>query len=294
MAHQPRKERVTVVSLRERINSGEPLLLPGAPNALTARIIEEVGYEAVYLSGAGISNTYLGAPDIGLLTMSELAAHVAATREAVEIPIVVDADTGFGNAINVQRTVRALERAGANALQLEDQVFPKRCGHFSGKSVISADEMVGKIRAAVDARMSDETLIIARTDAGAVHGFAEAYERANRYREAGADCIFVEAPPDRAILAEIPKQVPGPHVANMVEGGRTPILSRQELADLGYSIILYANTAMRAAMKAMIEVLRTLRVDGSSQRLEETIVTFEQRQELVRKPLFDELSEKYA
>lgn len=282
-----------MTSLRELISVGDPLLLPGAPNALTARIIEEVGYEAVYLSGAGITNTYLGAPDIGLLTMSELVAHVAAVRDAVDIPIVVDADTGFGNALNVRRTVRALERAGANALQMEDQAFPKRCGHFNGKSVIDAGEMVGKIRAALDARESDETLIIARTDTGAVLGFEEAYRRANLYREAGADCVFIEAPTTREILAEIPKRVPGPHVANMVEGGKTPVLSRQELADMGYSIILYANTAMRAAMKAMIEALTVLRADGSSKRLDDVIVSFDQRQELVRRPMFEEMSEKY-
>ncbi|HEY8452733.1 MAG: isocitrate lyase/PEP mutase family protein [Micromonosporaceae bacterium] len=279
--------------MRELISVGDPLLLPGAPNALTARIIEEVGYEAVYLSGAGITNTYLGAPDIGLLTMSELVAHVAAVRDAVSIPIVVDADTGFGNALNVQRTVRALERAGANALQMEDQVFPKRCGHFSGKSVIGAEEMVGKIKAALDARDSEDTLIIARTDTGAVLGFEEAYRRAAMYREAGADCVFVEAPPSREILAEIPRRVPGPHVANMVEGGMTPILSREELGAMGYSIILYANTAMRAAMKAMIEALTVLRNEGSSKNLDDAIVSFDQRQKLVRRPMFEELSEKY-
>lgn len=187
----------------------DPLLLPGAPNALTARILEAVGFEAVYVSGAGVSNSFLGSPDIGLLTMPEIADHVAAIRDVVDIPIVVDADTGFGNALNVQRTVRVLERAGANAIQLEDQVTPKRCGHFDGKDVIDAAEMVGKIKAAVDARVDDQLLIVARTDARAEFGLDVACDRAARYLEAGADVIFVEAPHNREELAEIPRRVPG-------------------------------------------------------------------------------------
>lgn len=178
-------------SLRRRLEEDRLLVLPGAANALTARMIEDAGFEAVYVTGAGIANTFLGVPDIGLLTLTQLADHVASMSDAVSIPLVVDIDTGFGNAVGVGHTVRVLERAGASALQIEDQTFPKRCGHFSGKEVVSRDEMVGKIHAAVDARRSDDLLIIARTDAAAVHGLDDVIDRANAYQEAGADVLFV-------------------------------------------------------------------------------------------------------
>src|SRR3984893_6517662 len=180
--------------LREKTYMRRGMIVPGASNALSARVIEDLGFEAVYLSGAGITNMFLGAPDIGILSLPELAQHTAATRDAVSLPLIVDADTGFGNAINVGHTVRTLERAGANAIQLEDQVMPKRCGHFSGKAVISTSEMVAKIKAALDARRSKDFLIIARTDARAVHGFEPTIERAKKFIEAGADLTFVEAP----------------------------------------------------------------------------------------------------
>lgn len=271
-----------------------PLLLAGAPNAVTARILEDAGFEAVYLSGAGIANSFLGAPDIGLVTLNEIRSHLEAMRDAVSLPIVVDADTGFGNALNVQRTVRTLERAGANAIQLEDQVMPKRCGHFDGKRVIDAAEMVGKIHAAVDARADDSVLIVARTDAYASHGLDEACERALRYQEAGADVLFVEAPGTAADLAEIPKRVPGHHIVNIVEGGRTPVLPMAHLHQLGFAIVLYANTLMRAGMQAMAAAARQLRADGDSLGLTEQIASWSQRQNLVRKPLFDTLDERYG
>lgn len=281
--------------LLDRIDTGgRPVLLAGAPNALTARVAEEIGFEALYLSGAGISNTYLGAPDVGLLSLSELADHVAVTRDAVGLPLVVDADTGFGNALGVQRTVRTLERAGANAIQIEDQVSPKRCGHFSGKEVISEAEMVGKLRAALDARSDENTLVVARTDARAVYGLDAACDRANTYRAAGADIIFVEAPPAVDELAEIPRRVPGPHVANMVEGGLTPILPLDRLAELGFAVALYANTAMRGAVAGMRRALHHLMEHGDTGGIGDAIISWEDRQSLVRKPLFDALDEKYA
>ncbi|MGH3098793.1 MAG: isocitrate lyase/PEP mutase family protein [Streptosporangiales bacterium] len=281
--------------LRERVGRpADPLLLPGAPNALTARVLEEAGFEAVYVSGAGVTNSFLGAPDVGLLGLSEIAAHVAAMREAVDVPLVVDADTGFGNALNVQRTIRELERAGANAVQLEDQVTPKRCGHFAGKSVIDAGEMTGKVRAAVDARTDDDLLVIARTDARAELGLAEACDRANRYVEAGADAAFVEAPRDRDELALIPRKVPGPHVVNMVEGGLTPILPLSELGELGFTIVLYANTAMRAAIAGMKKAAADLRRQGDSLALSVDIASWEERQDLVRKGTYDERAERYG
>lgn len=281
--------------LRHRITSGgSPLLLAGAPNALTARVAEEIGFQAVYLSGAGITNTFLGAPDVGLLSLPELTSHVAATRDAVELPLVVDADTGFGNAMNVQRSVRTLERAGANGIQLEDQVAPKRCGHFTGKAVITTSEMVGKIHAAVDARVHDELVIIARTDARAIEGMDAACDRANAYLEAGADVIFVEAPRTREELAEIPRRIRAPHLANMVEGGMTPILPLDDLAEMGFAIALYANTAMRAAVAGMRSALKHLLVQGDTIDISDQIITWADRQQLVRKPMFDALDEKYA
>lgn len=269
-------------------------MLPGAPNALTGRILEAAGFEAVYLSGAGVSNSFLGSPDIGLLTMSEIAEHVMVLRDAIDLPIVVDADTGFGNALNVQRTIRVLERAGANAIQLEDQVTPKRCGHFEGKAVIDATEMVGKIKAAADARVDDDLVIIARTDARAEFGLDEACDRAQRYLDAGADVIFVEAPQDRGELAAIPQRVKAKHVVNMVEGGLTPILPLSELGELGFSIVLYANTAMRAAITGMTRAAESLLKKGDSLGLVDEIASWQQRQDIVRKDHFDQLDLYYG
>jgi 2-methylisocitrate lyase-like PEP mutase family enzyme len=281
--------------LRERVaRAGDTLLLAGAPNALTARILEEAQFEAVYVSGAGVTNTFLGAPDLGLLTLTEMVEHVSAMRDAIRLPLVVDADTGFGNAISVQRTVVALERAGASAIQLEDQVNPKRCGHFDGKAMVSTEEMVGKVRAAVDARTDDDLMIIARTDALAAFGLEEACDRANRYLEAGADVAFVEAPRDRDELALIPQKVAGAHMANMVEGGLTPILPLVELGAMGFSVVLYANTAMRAAIVAMHRVAAVLRKEGDSLSLGDDIASWDVRQRLVRLDEFERLETLYG
>jgi 2-methylisocitrate lyase-like PEP mutase family enzyme len=281
--------------LRRRVLGGAgPLLLPGAPDALTARMLEDLGAEAVYVSGAGISNTYLGMPDVGLLTLTELVSHVSAMRDAVELPLIVDADTGFGNAMNVRRTMRALERAGASAIQLEDQVMPKRCGHFVGKSVVAAEEMVQKIYSAVDSRIDDDLLIIARTDARAEHGLEEACARARAYLAAGADIAFVEAPQTVAELRQVPALVPGPHVANMVEGGRTPILPLAELSELGFTIILYANAVMRGGLLGMRRVAEHLLGSGDTLAVQDQMVSWSERQALVRKDAMDELEDSYA
>ncbi|OEU97048.1 isocitrate lyase/PEP mutase family protein [Streptomyces oceani] len=271
-----------------------PLMLPGAPNALTARVVEEAGFEAVYVSGAGVSNTQLGMPDLGLLSLPELAGQVAAMADATGLPLVVDADTGFGNALNAQRTVRSLERAGAAAVQIEDQASPKKCGHFAGKDVISTGEMLGKIHAAVDARLDDDLLVIARTDARAMEGITAACERAAAYAEAGADVLFVEAPVSRAEMRQITRDVPGRHMANMVEGGLTPLLPREELGDLGFSVALYANAAMRGAVLGMRTVLDHLRKHGDTRDAEDLMISWSERQNLVRKPHFDALDERYA
>lgn len=268
------------------------LVVPGATDAITARVIEQLGFAAVYVTGAGLANARFGYPDIGLVDLREMVDHVAAIAEAVDLPLVVDADTGHGNALNVLRTVRLLERAGAAAVQIEDQVTPKRCGHFDGKEVIDADEMVQKVHAAVDARSSD-TLIIARTDAAAVSGIDAALERAQLYRDAGADILFVEAPTSRQELARIPREVPGMHVVNMVEGGRTPLMGQQDLAALGFTLIVYANSALRAAVLGATTVLRHLRDEGSTLGVSDQLITWGERQALVQKPRFDSLEVKY-
>jgi 2-methylisocitrate lyase-like PEP mutase family enzyme len=280
--------------LRDLLRQRKAVLLPGAANALTARVIEDLGFQAIYVTGAGVTNTFLGLPDIGLISVSELAEHVAAMRDAVALPLIVDADTGFGNPINVGRTVRTLERAGANAIQLEDQEFPKRCGHFSGKSVISRAEMVQKIRAAADARIDPDLVIMARTDAIAVHGFDDAIERALAYIEAGADMTFVEAPRTKEQIAEIPKRLAVPQLINIVAGGLTPMIPLAELEQMGFAMVLYANAALQASVAAMQKVLGHLKERGSLAGMEGQLASFEERQRLVLKPQFDALEKKYS
>jgi len=270
------------------------LLVPGAANALSAGIIEDLGFEAVYVSGAGVTNTFLGLPDLGFIGLPEIAQHTAAIREAVDIPIIVDADTGFGNALNVRHTVRTLERAGANAIQLEDQTMPKRCGHFDDKSVISAGEMVGKIKAAVDARAGSDLLIIARSDALAVEGFEAAIERVQRYIEAGADITLVEAPQTDDEIRSIPQRLSVPQIVNIVVGGKTPLLDQQELAKIGYALVLYANVALQGAIAGMQGALKQLKANGRVDAASEMVATFAERQRLVKKPLFDDLAKKYS
>lgn len=273
---------------------GEALVLPGAYDALTARLVQAAGFEAVYVTGAGFANSSLGVPDIGLVTASELRDHVARVADVVDIPLVVDADTGFGNAINMGRTVRQLERAGAAALQIEDQVFPKKCGHFAGKAVVTAQEMVQKIHAAVDARSSESLYIIARTDARALSSLEEAIDRARMFQEAGADALFVEAPVSLDELRIIGESLDLPLVANMVEGGKTPLLSAAELGALGFSMVLFANAALRVAQRAVTEVLAELRATGSTSAFLDRMATWEERQGAVDKPHFDVLEQKYS
>jgi 2-methylisocitrate lyase-like PEP mutase family enzyme len=280
--------------LRERLVRGAGVLLPGAANALAARVIAASGFEAVYITGAGIANTALGVPDLGLVTLTELVDHVAPISDAVTLPLVVDADTGFGNALNLRRAVRLLERAGANAIQIEDQVFPKRCGHFEGKAVIAAAAMVQKIKAAVDARHDADLLIIARTDARAVEGLDAAIDRAAAYREAGADILFVEAPQSITELEAIPARLPGPHLANIVFGGKTPALPRERLAAMGFSGIVYANAALQAAVAGMSRVLRHLAATGSLAGVEDALASFAERQNLVDYDGFAALDRRYA
>jgi len=265
------------MSLGERLAQPNILLAPGVFDALSALLAEQVGFEAVYLSGASIAYTRLGRPDIGLVTASEVESTIANIRERVALPVIVDADTGFGNAINVQRTVRMFERAGASALQIEDQSLPKRCGHLDGKALVAPGEMVGKIRAALDARRDAETLIVARTDAVAVEGLDAALERAERYVEAGADVLFVEAlrSPEqmRAAVARVGGRVP--LLANMVEGGKTPILPAAELEALGFSVAIFPGGLARALAFATREYFATLKRDGTTAAYRSRMLDFD-------------------
>jgi 2-methylisocitrate lyase-like PEP mutase family enzyme len=280
--------------LRSMLTPGAALLLPGVANALAARIVADQGFTAAYVTGAGIANTFLGVPDIGLVTVTELAEHVAAIRAAFPGPLVVDADTGFGNPLNMVRTVELLERAGADALQIEDQVFPKRCGHFAGKEVIPAAEMVAKVKAAVDTRRDRDLLIIARTDAIAPEGFEAAIERAAAYHDAGADVTFVEAPTTMEQIADIPRRLPWPQLANIVLGGRTPELPNEKLKELGYAGVIYANVALQAAVKGMQAALGELRRKGHMGEAIGMVADFAERQRLVQKDDYDALERKYV
>ena len=280
--------------MRRELVAGAGHLMPGAGNALAARIIEAAGHKMMLISGAAVANTFLGVPDLGLTSVTELAAHVAAAREVVGIPILADGDTGFGNAINARRTVQLLERAGANAIMLEDQTYPKRCGHFDGKDVIPKAEMVNKLKAAVDARVDPDLMILARTDARAIEGFEAACDRARAYQEAGADFLFIEAPLTREELLAIPSEVPGIHLCNMVIGGKTPLLPREELAQAGYAVVCYANAALQASMLAMQEVMQHMAAHGSIKGIESRLMMFAERQKVLDADRFKDLEQRYT
>lgn len=281
-------------SFRNNVKARKGILVAGAFNPLSARIVADLGFEAVYLTGAGISNMSLGLPDLGFIGLHEVAEQTARTRATCDLPIIVDADTGFGNALNARHTVRTLERAGADAIQLEDQVMPKKCGHFSGKAVISTSEMVGKLHAAVDAREDQNVQIIARSDACAVHGIEDAIERGHRYIEAGADILFIEATETLADIKRLPQLFETPQLINIVIGGKTPTLSANELAQFGYGIVLYANATLQGAVHGMQRALRQLRQDGCLGEDPSVVVPFEERQRLVDKALYDALELKYS
>ena len=281
-------------AFRARLAAGGAVLMPGAANALAARVIGDLGFEAIYLSGAGLTNTYLGMPDLGFVSLTEIAQHTATIRDACELPFVVDADTGFGNALNVRHTVRTLERAGASAIQLEDQVNPKRCGHFSGKDVVPLGEARSRIKAAVDARQDSNFLIVARTDARAIEGFDAAIARAQAYVDAGADVTFVEAVTTEAEIRALPSRLACPQFINIVYGGKTPPLAFAELDRLGYGFVLYANAALQAAIAATRHVLGGLHRDGSLDSVASALASFSDRQRIVRKDHFDALERRYA
>jgi 2-methylisocitrate lyase-like PEP mutase family enzyme len=283
-----------VVNLRTRLMRKPIIVAPGVYDAFTALVAEQSGFRTLYVSGAAISYTRLGRPDIGLVSMSEVVEIVGVMRDRVGAELIVDADTGYGNALNVGRTIRLFERAGASAIQIEDQEFPKRCGHLDGKVLIPTAEMVGKINAAVDARRSRETLVIARTDAIAVEGFERAIERAALYRDAGADVLFVEAPKTRPELKRIPPALGDvPVMANMVEGGKTPTLSAAELEAMGFALVIFPGGIVRALARMAREYYASLAARGTSEPFRSRMLDFTSLNELIGTPEMLALGKRY-
>jgi 2-methylisocitrate lyase-like PEP mutase family enzyme len=282
------------LELKAKLQERRALLVPGAANALSARLIEDFGFEAVYLTGAGVSNTFFGLPDLGFIGVAELVQHTAAIRQAVRLPLIVDADTGFGSALNVHHTVRALERAGANGIQLEDQVMPKKCGHFSGKEVVSRAEAVERIKAAIEAREDSNFQIIARTDSRSRLGLEEALERAELFIQSGADVVFVEAPESREEIETVMRRFNVPQVLNLVIGGKTPIIGLKDAQAMRCGMVLYANVALQSAIAGMQAALDRLKSYGHVDENTPGIASFEDRQRIVRKPFFDELDRRHT
>jgi len=281
-------------TLRRLVSEKRGLLVPGAGNALAARVIEDSGFEAVYLSGAGLTNQFYGIPDLGFINLNDVATHTAAICDVVQIPLIVDIDTGFGNAVNVHHAIKVLERAGASAIQMEDQASPKRCGHFSGKQIISKEEMCGKIKAAVDARVHEDFLIIARTDARALNGLDDALDRAASYAQAGADMTFIEAPESIEEINIIASQSYCPQLINIVIGGKTPSLPLADLSEMGFGIVLYANAALQGAVRGMTNALNHLKEHGELKEDPTLVATFSERQSCVKKDYFDSLERKFS
>lgn len=259
--------------LREHLASGRQLIAPGVADALNARLVRQHGFDAAYMTGAGTSAVRLGMPDVGLLTMTEMIDNAARIVDACGLPLIADADNGYGGVLNVRRTVQGYVRAGVAGIHLEDQVLPKRCGHLAGKSLVPRAEMVSKIKAAVDAREDPDFLLIARTDALAVEGFEAAIERAQLYREAGADALFVEAP-DLDQLKQIPARLPGPLLFNMAASGKTPFLEQSEIQALGFQIVIYPNWLILASIRAAQRTLTLLKQDGQMGQLAAEVATF--------------------
>jgi len=283
-------------TLAKRLNQKNILKAPGVYDALTASIATDAGFECLYLSGAAVAYTKLGKPDIGLTSVSEMADTMTLISERVETPVIMDADTGFGNALNAQRTMQQYERAGASALQVEDQQHPKKCGHLADKKLINVNEMCGKISAMVDARKQQSTLVIARTDAIAVEGFAAAMDRAQRYQESGADVLFIEAPETVEQLTTIGKTFGGstPLLANMVEGGTTPIKSADDLEQLGFSIVIYPGGIVRALAKTAIDYYASLQKHGSTKPFANKMFDFNGLNEVIGTKVILDKGKQYS
>ena len=270
------------------------VVAPGAHDALTARVVEKAGFEAVYMTGYGQAASHLGCPDVGLLSLTEMVDRARNMASCVDIPVIADADTGFGNAINTMRTVKLYEAAGVAAIQLEDQVSPKRCGHMKGREVIARDEMVGKIKAATDARSDQDLLIIARTDARTVYGIDEALERGKAYEEAGADIIFIESPENVDELRRVNEEISIATLANMVEGGRTPLVTSTELESYGFDLVIFPTASTYITSKAMMQLMSTLMQEGTTAGMIDQMVTFSEFNELIGLAEIDGLGKKYV
>jgi 2-methylisocitrate lyase-like PEP mutase family enzyme len=280
--------------LRALLEGDGLILAPGAYDGLTARLVQLAGFDVVYATGAGISNSQLALADYGLVTMNEVLEQVRKMTFAVDCPVICDIDTGYGNAVNLYRTVREFIRAGAAAVQIEDQVIPKKCGHFEGKLIVPIEEAVMKIRAAVEARGDDDLVIIGRTDAIAVAGFEEALKRAEAYAEAGADVLFVEAPRNRDEMVQICQRLPCPKVANIVEGGKTPIIPAKDLQEIGFKLVLYANLVLRSSVKAIQSSLDHLHRHGDSGAILSDMITMEERGRVTRKDMLDDIETRFV
>ena len=288
--------RTPRASLRELMRRPEPLVAPGAYDALSARLIEQAGFAAVYMTGFGTTASLIGRPDVGLLSGAEMVDNARRIVAAVDVPVIADADTGYGNAINVVRTVQLYEQAGVAGIQLEDQVMPKKCGHMSGKLLIGADEMVGKLRAAVEARRDPDLLIIARTDAVAVTGVGDAITRARAFAEAGADVLFVEAPTSEDDIARVAKELSGvaPLVFNWAEGGRTPPLSLERITELGFSLVIYPIGTLLAATAGIRALLATLKSEGTPASALPPLPGFDEFTDLIGLPEIQELEQRFS
>lgn len=282
--------------LRELLSAEAPLVAPGAYDALSARLIEQAGFDVVYMTGFGTTASLIGRPDVGLLSAAEMVDNARRIVSAVDVPVIADADTGYGNAINVVRTVRLYEQAGVAGIQLEDQVMPKKCGHMSGKALIGTDEMVGKLQAAVAARTDPDLVIIARTDAVAVQGLDEAVSRARAFAEAGADLLFVEAPTSEADIATVARELAGvaPLVFNWAEGGRTPPLSLERITELGFSLVIYPIGTLLAATAGIRSLLTTLRTEGTPVSALDSLPSFEEFTDLIGLPEVQQLEQRFS
>ena len=287
-------DRAPRARLRELLAAGPPLVAPGAYDALSARLVEQAGFDAVYMTGFGTTASLIGRPDVGLLGGSEMVDNARRLAAAVDVPVIADADTGYGNALNVVRTVQLYEQAGVAGIQLEDQVMPKKCGHMSGKALIGADEMAGKVRAAVAARRDPDLVVIARTDAVAVSGVDDALDRARAYADAGADLLFVEAPTSAADIERVAQELAGvaPLVLNWAEGGRTPPLSLQQMAELGFALVIYPIGTLLAATAGMRSLLATLRRDGVPSLA--GLPSFEEFTDLIGLPEVQDLEQRFT
>lgn len=282
------------MELKKLLAKKKILLAPGVYDGLSARLAELAGFEVIYATGYGLSASVLGRPDVGLMTMSEMVSRVSAVAEAVSVPVIADGDTGYGNVVNVARTVREYEKAGVACIQLEDQVAPKKCGHMLGREVIPAGEMVGKIKAACDSRQSDNFLIMARTDARTVHGIGEALDRGKMYEEAGADILFIESPESVEEMKKITSSFSVPVLANMVEHGRTPFLTAAELEEIGYDIVIFPVSSVYSAAKAVADIFAVLKEEGTTKSAADKMIPFHEFNRIVGLEAVREMESRYS